>query len=434
MKRKFENIPNPEEAGRDGFADPIAPRQEVVPAGDRGMEEIDGELAPHNDEEAGPRQEVVPAGNRGMESIDGELAPHDDEEAGPRQEVVPAGDRGMEEIDSELAPHDDEEARPRQEVVPAGNRGMEGIDSELAPHENEDFNLDDFDIEVDIGEMELVFRQTLAAGDRATEGFNQEFSPTINLDAFNSQSGNDRCDLTFPQTFLRNEALDEEASIRGPEFVNPDHQRHDEHVDDALDNPLSGVVSEVHCDNEADHIVMQNQEVQADAGVGNPHYEEQEENVQQHIGGEENFPRCGACTFSNTKCSADCIFRPYFPSNTALDFGIIANSSGRTNLKRRLTPVVPELRRNFLDLRRREGLIVANDDFGGCAAALDEKERQIEQLKIMHAKEISEKDDLIRIQAKGMKNLTSVLKSYHQAIQTQEKVPSHSSPNADDRT
>ncbi|KAK6789190.1 hypothetical protein RDI58_012989 [Solanum bulbocastanum] len=32
MKRKFENIPNPEKVGRDGFVDPIPPRQEVLHA------------------------------------------------------------------------------------------------------------------------------------------------------------------------------------------------------------------------------------------------------------------------------------------------------------------------------------------------------------------------------------------------------------------
>ena len=107
---------------------------------------------------------------------------------------------------------------------------------------------------------------------------------------------------------------------------------------------------------------------------------------------------CAACKFLRRKCTAECVFAPYFPPDQPHKFANVHKIFGASNITKLLNELPPHQREDAVNSLAYEADARVKDPVYGCVGAISVLQRQIAQLQqelaIAHS-------DLARISSGG---------------------------------
>eukprot|EP00250_Pteridium_aquilinum_P009593 c18779_g2_i1 orf=1-636(-) len=113
---------------------------------------------------------------------------------------------------------------------------------------------------------------------------------------------------------------------------------------------------------------------------------------------------CAACKFLRRKCTAECVFAPYFPPDQPHKFANVHKIFGASNITKLLNELPPHQREDAVNSLAYEADARVKDPVYGCVGAISVLQRQIAQLQQELAMAHS---DLARIGSTG--NTTGTL-------------------------
>ncbi|GER53184.1 LOB domain-containing protein 25 [Striga asiatica] len=96
--------------------------------------------------------------------------------------------------------------------------------------------------------------------------------------------------------------------------------------------------------------------------------------------GAYNSP-CAACKFLRRKCTAECVFSPYFPPEEPQKFAAVHKVFGASNVSKLLNEIPPHAREDAVASLAYEAEARVRDPVYGCVAAISYLHRQVDRLQ-----------------------------------------------------
>nr|QBA88870.1 AS2 protein [Coryphopteris nipponica] len=90
---------------------------------------------------------------------------------------------------------------------------------------------------------------------------------------------------------------------------------------------------------------------------------------------------CAACKFLRRKCTAECVFAPYFPPDQPHKFANVHKIFGASNITKLLNELPPHQREDAVNSLAYEADARVKDPVYGCVGAISVLQRQIAQLQ-----------------------------------------------------
>ncbi|KAH7387930.1 hypothetical protein KP509_16G049000 [Ceratopteris richardii] len=90
---------------------------------------------------------------------------------------------------------------------------------------------------------------------------------------------------------------------------------------------------------------------------------------------------CAACKFLRRKCTAECVFAPYFPPDQPHKFANVHKIFGASNITKLLNELPPHQREDAVNSLAYEADARVKDPVYGCVGAISVLQRQVAQLQ-----------------------------------------------------
>lgn len=90
---------------------------------------------------------------------------------------------------------------------------------------------------------------------------------------------------------------------------------------------------------------------------------------------------CAACKFLRRKCTADCVFAPYFPPEQPHKFASVHKIFGASNISKVLNDLLPHQREDAVSSLAYEAEARVKDPVYGCVGAISVLQGQVQQLQ-----------------------------------------------------
>ncbi|KAJ7541710.1 hypothetical protein O6H91_10G072400 [Diphasiastrum complanatum] len=90
---------------------------------------------------------------------------------------------------------------------------------------------------------------------------------------------------------------------------------------------------------------------------------------------------CAACKFLRRKCTAECVFSPYFPPDQPQKFANVHKIFGASNISKLLHELSPHQREDAVNSLAYEADARVKDPVYGCVGAISILQRQVAQLQ-----------------------------------------------------
>ncbi|GAB2267339.1 LOB domain-containing protein 23 [Dionaea muscipula] len=91
----------------------------------------------------------------------------------------------------------------------------------------------------------------------------------------------------------------------------------------------------------------------------------------------QNSTRCAACKYLRRRCSKDCIFAPYFPSDNPQRFYCVHKIFGASTMGKMLEQLPPHSRAEAAECMSYEAAKRVQDPVYGCVRIIDHLQNQI---------------------------------------------------------
>ncbi|ESW14154.1 hypothetical protein PHAVU_008G257400 [Phaseolus vulgaris] len=98
-----------------------------------------------------------------------------------------------------------------------------------------------------------------------------------------------------------------------------------------------------------------------------------------------NSSPCASCKFLRRRCSQDCIFAPYFPSNDLCNFAIVHKVFGCSNIIKMLKDVPVDQRGDAVKSLVYEANARVRNPVYGCVGIISNLEIQVSELQMQLA-------------------------------------------------
>eukprot|EP00250_Pteridium_aquilinum_P022752 c25660_g1_i1 orf=446-1234(-) len=122
---------------------------------------------------------------------------------------------------------------------------------------------------------------------------------------------------------------------------------------------------------------------------------------------------CAACKFLRRKCTAECVFAPYFPPDQPHKFANVHKVFGASNITKLLNELPPHKREDAVNSLAYEADARVKDPVYGCVGAISILQRQVAQLQQELAIAQSDLARLASVGGSGMPPQLSIVHGGH---------------------